>query len=194
MIGITGRNTRIIREFKRVYGDEVGFECENLLTDMPLDLSEYVLCHGVLYGKAPSEMSEAEFEETMYANYFNIVRFCDTLFEVNKSAKVVVIGSESGFKGSYDTAYAGSKAALHLYIETKHLKYPEQQIVGISPTIIADSGMTRRRTDLKECMEAGKHRRLGRWLLSDEVAQTVAFVLGNQAICNTVIRMTGGNW
>ena len=192
MIGVSGKNSTITKEFLKLIGEEE--IVYGAVTDLPLTCEKYFLCAGVLIGKSAETISDDEAWETFKINFVDIVRFCDKVFYNNKNAKICILGSESGNKGSYDTVYAGSKASLHLYIETKKLGYPDQHIVGVAPTIIEDSGMTQRRSDLHKVLERGSLRRLKRWLKAEEVARVANFALNEPSLCNTVIRMTGGNW
>jgi NAD(P)-dependent dehydrogenase (short-subunit alcohol dehydrogenase family) len=90
-------------------------------------------------------------------------------------------------------AYAGAKAALHLYVERKQLSSADQQLVAIAPTVIWDSGMTQRRPDLRELAARGEATRLGRWLKAREVAEQARQVLcgASPFLSNTIIRMRG---
>ena len=160
----------------------------------PIDCDEYLLCAGVLVGKRIGEMTQEEIDKTMSVNFSDVAAFCVKLFDYNKHAKVCIIGSASGVKGSYDMAYAGAKAAMHLYVESKRLTHPRQHLVCVAPTIISDSAMTERRTDLGDCMKRGRERRLGRWLRASEVAEIAYFAMHQPALCNTVIHAQGGNW
>ncbi len=193
MLGITGYHSSIAKAYPRGANAD-----REIIADRIENLSfvcdEYLLCGGVLHGKEITEISDEELAETFAVNYTSIAKFCDELFSVNKEAKVCIIGSESGVKGSYDMAYAGAKAALHLYVETKKLNFPEQNLVCVSPTIIEDSGMTQRRDDLKEVLKRGKQRRMGRWIKAEEVARIAHFALHEVALANTVIHVNGGCW
>lgn len=191
MIGITGRRSTIAQEFMKLTGCDPRYGSTG---DLPLDLPEYLLCAGVLVGKQSHNIKDDEAWQTMAVNYIDVARFCNRVFRRNPNAKICVIGSESGYNGSYDEVYAGSKAALGLYVKTKKLQYPGQHLVCVSPTIIEDSGMTKRRVDHEQAMKRGKDRRLGRWLNSKEVARVAAFALREPSMCNTVVHLTGGNW
>lgn len=188
MIGITGRRSSITQEFLNLCNDNVRF---GTLADLPYDLDKYLFCHGVLHGNSANEIDDAGAAESFMVNYLSIVRYLDVLFECNRSAKVCVIGSESGFSGSYDAAYAGAKAALHMYVQTKKLKYRKQHLVCVAPTIILDSSMTRNRDDLGDVIARGEMRRIGRWLNSEEVARVCNMALNEPSLCNQVIRMKG---
>lgn len=193
MLGITGYHSSIPVAYLKLDYPKLEFIAERI-ENLPFDCDEYLLCGGVLYGKSITEIDDGELSETFMVNYSSIAKFCDTLFDVNTRAKVCVIGSESGVKGSYDMAYAGAKAALHLYVETKKLITPIQNLVCVSPTIIEDSGMTQRRDDLREVLKRGRCRRMGRWIKAKEVARIAHFALHEVALANTVIHVNGGIW
>lgn len=191
MIGITGQRSSITKEFLKLTDEEPVFgNCNSL----PLDLDKYLLCAGVLTGKSAVEISGDEARDELFVNFLEPARFCEKVFEKNKRARICIIGSYSGISGSYDTIYAGSKAAIHLYVETKRLEFSEQHLVAVAPTIIENSGMTQRRKDLEETLRRGRQRRLGRWLRAEETARIAKFALEESALCNTVIRAGGGNW
>jgi NAD(P)-dependent dehydrogenase (short-subunit alcohol dehydrogenase family) len=85
----------------------------------------------------------------MAAQFHRTGGFCDRLFAHNPRPRMCLIGSESGFAGSFDMAYAGAKAALHLYVETKRLSSARiSSWSAIAPTIIWDTDMTQTRPDL----------------------------------------------
>jgi NAD(P)-dependent dehydrogenase (short-subunit alcohol dehydrogenase family) len=192
MIGIAGGQSSIAREFIALLPD--GEEpYVDRLNEMPFDLDRYLICTGFLAGKAISCIDPEEANLTWRKNFVDIARFCDRLFIVNPRARVCVIGSESGFEGSFDMAYAGAKAALHLYVETKRLKSPEQQLLAIAPCIISDSNMTQRRNDLRACEARGAATRHERWLTAREVAVQAhqALFIASCFLSNTVIRMRG---
>ena len=190
MIGIAGHRTTIAEEFVRLLADGTETIADRL-AELPLDLDRYLICTGYLAGKSLEAISLEEARRTWEKNFMEPARFCDRLFRVNHRARVCIIGSESGCRGSYDMAYAGSKAALHLYVETKRLEHPGQQLVAIAPTIIWDSGMTQRRNDLEALEARAGATQHGRWLTAREVAaQAVqALCVATPFLSNTVIRL-----
>ncbi len=153
----------------------------------------YLFCGGFLAGKNILHLTDDEFLETMDANFRSVIMACENIFADKPAARICVIGSESGLSGSYDMAYAGAKAAMHLYIETKRLS-AEQQLVGIAPSIIEDCGMTMRRPDQVRLEERSRLHPKGRFLKAAEVAALTHFLLyvDRGYITNTVIRMHGG--
>jgi NAD(P)-dependent dehydrogenase (short-subunit alcohol dehydrogenase family) len=193
MLGIAGFKSNIAQAFLGL--EPTGFQFKTARLDyLELDCDRYLICSGVLHGEPVAVMDEAALDETFKVNFSDVVKFCDVLFEVNAYAKVCVIGSESAVKGSFDMAYAGAKAALHLYVESKRLRTEHQHLVCVSPTIIEDSGMTTRRHDLSDVLLRGEKRRMKRWLQAEEVARVAHFALNERALSNTVIHITGGNW
>jgi NAD(P)-dependent dehydrogenase (short-subunit alcohol dehydrogenase family) len=163
---------------------------------MPISGERYLFCAGLIRQKRMTDQTEAEIAETFVVNAVSVIRECDRLLSINPKARICVIGSESAFKGSFDGAYASAKAALHRYVETKRLPFPDQQLVCVAPTCIVDTGMNKQRNaDGVKALEA---RRLEhpkqRWLQPIEVARMVHHLLcvDQGYTTNTVIRMNGG--
>lgn len=198
--GITGFRSTIAQEFcdvRQDNGEVVGFQEVHYNRDverLPLNLDRYLLCAGVLHGESATTITDAQIVESMSINMIKVIRFCDLLFQHNPVARVCIIGSMSGIAGSFDVTYAAAKAGVHMYVENKRLSWRDQHLVAVAPTIIADSGMTRRRKDLDATLKRGEERRLGRWLNAREVAKAAMFAIENDGVCNTVIKMNGGNW
>lgn len=192
-LGVTGHSSTITRAFLEAC-DYTAVAKARDPDGLPFFCDDYLLCAGVLHGRTIKELNEDERAETLRVNFSDVAAFCDKLFEENAKARVCVIGSHSGVKGSYDMAYAGAKAALHLYVETKELRTAEQHLVCVAPTVIEDSGMTWRRSDISATLQRGKARRLGRWLHAEEVARVAQYAINEPALCNAVINTTGGNW
>lgn len=162
---------------------------------LPLDANRYLFCQGVINPARIVDQSDLTVAKTFLVNAGRVIRDCDRILEANDKARIVVIGSESGFTGSFDGAYAASKSALHAYVETKRLRTPDQQLVCIAPTIIVDAGMTARRTDHKNLVERRMDHQKKRWLTSIEVARLIHFALYVDAgyLTGIVIRMNGGS-
>jgi NAD(P)-dependent dehydrogenase (short-subunit alcohol dehydrogenase family) len=191
-VGIGGARSTIAREFIKLLPDGAEPYCDRL-NELPLDCDRYLVCTGFLAGKAVSCISPEEAEATFRINFLDPARFCDRLLLHNPRARVCLIGSESGFAGSFDMAYAAAKAGLHLYVETKRLDHPEQQLVALAPTIIADSDMTQRRTDQNALAARAAATRHRRWLSAAEVAAQAyqALFIASPFLSNTVLRLHG---
>jgi NAD(P)-dependent dehydrogenase (short-subunit alcohol dehydrogenase family) len=191
-VGVAGATSTIAAEFCKLLPPTVEPYCDRLI-EMPDDLDRYLICTGFLSGKHVSCISNEEAETTFRRNFLEPARFCERVFLRNPQARICLIGSESGFRGSFDMAYAGAKAALHLYVETRQLAHPEQQLVCLSPTIIADSRMTEARSDHQAVEARARATRHGRWIKAREVAAQAyqALFIASPFLSNTVIRMRG---
>lgn len=161
---------------------------------MPSDADRYFFCAGLLRPKAIEFQSIDEVQESLWVNCGEIVAECDRLLRMNPAARICVMGSESGISWSYDGAYAAARAALHRYIETKPLLSPEQQLVGVAPSIIGDSGMTAARGDTANLKRRETEHPKRRFVTSIEVARLIKFLLYEDCgyITGTVIRVNGG--
>lgn len=194
MLGITGAKSTTAQALIELARSHDMIHRASIL-DMPIDLNRYFIATGYLKGKQLAGLSVGCSFMTWNLNYAAVGALCDRIIAVNDDARIVVMGSESGFAGSYDMAYAGAKAALHLYIETKRLRTPDQLLVALAPHIIADSGMTERRSDYAETMQRGAGTRIGRWITAAEVAKVAHWCLYEAPvfISNSIIRLEGGN-
>lgn len=163
---------------------------------MPLDGTRYLFCVGLIRQKRVADQTEQEIKESFDVNYYNVVNECDRLLELNPRARICVIGSESAFKGSFDETYANAKAALHQYVVTTRLRFPDQQLVCVAPTCVVGTKMNQQRNpDGVAALERRrvKHPKM-RWLSTMEVARMIHFLLcvDEGYTTNVVIRMNGG--
>lgn len=162
--------------------------------EMPIEAERYFYCQGLLRGKPMAEQTEDEIAEGMAVNATQVIHSCDFVLSVNDNARICVMGSESGYSGSYDETYAAAKQKLHQYVETKQLLSPRQQLVCVAPSIIGNCGMTVRRED-KDNLERRKEQHPKQQFLDAmEVARLVRFLLYEDRgyISGAVIRMHGG--
>lgn len=196
-VGVAGATSTIAKAFCSMLPEGVMPWCDRLaeFDDVSLGtIDRFLICTGYLAGKTLRELEPEEAQLTWLKNFVQPARFCDRLFALNPKARVCLIGSESGFAGSYDMAYAGAKAALHLYVQTKRLEHPGQQLVAIAPTVIWDTHMTQRRDDLAAVGRRFGATRHGRCLTAPEVAQQAyqALFAATPYLSNTIIRMGAG--
>lgn len=194
MIVITGWRSHIAEEFRTLLpADETPVWGKPVEEDVPLDADRYLFCQGLLRPKATADQSALETSEGWRVNYESIVDACQQILAANGAARICIIGSESGYRGSFDGTYAAAKRALHHFIETTALRSPAQQIVGISPWIVADTGMTERRADQAALKVRGKAHPKQRFLTAREVAVMAHFLLYGETdyVSGTVIRMHG---
>lgn len=193
LVGVTGFRSTITQEFLRLIPDADAVIAAPA-AELPLDCGRYVFCAGYLYGAAPLDMPPEEVVRTLQINLLEVISACERILAVNDAARICVIGSESGIVGSYDSIYAASKAALHHFIQTRALRTPRQQLVGIAPTVIEDSGMTLRRKDHANLAIKRAANPKKRFLAAIEVARLVHYLLfvDEGYLSGVVIRMNGG--
>jgi NAD(P)-dependent dehydrogenase (short-subunit alcohol dehydrogenase family) len=191
-ICITGWRSKIAEEFRALIpGDEEALWGKPLEPDFPR-ADRYLFCQGLLRPKRMEDQTQAERDESWLVNYISIATWCDWIFASNPRARVCVIGSESAYRGSFDEAYAVSKAALHRYVEGRKIG-PNQQLICISPGIIEDAGMTTRRKDTGNVIRRKALHPMKRFATSREVAELAYHLLYRQAyVSGTVVRMHGG--
>lgn len=191
MLGIVGQGSKIAEEFVALCGEP--WKGLRLSSDAS-ECDRFLVCTGLLVGLPLRAMLPDRIAETFARNFSDVAEWCDAVLATNPRARIVVIGSESGFSGGYDMAYAGAKAALHLYVETKKLS-PNQQLVAIAPGIIEDAGMTLRRIDHDTLVLKKAAHPMGRFCTSREVASLAEWLLGPDGgyVSGTVIRMNGGD-
>ena len=190
-VGIVGYKTSIAKAFMSL---RRGILYRSLRCNTQVhDLDAYLICCGYLAGKSLSEISHAEADETWHVNFLYPAELIEVLVAKNDHVRICVIGSESGISGSFDMAYAGAKAAMHLYIQTKQLRTPAQQLFGIAPHIIADSGMTERRRDQDRVKAAASRHRAARHISAMEVAAVAADGLfgPSRFLSNAIIPLRG---
>lgn len=193
MIVITGWRSQIAIEFRKALPVEEAAMPGSAVGGRMPKAGRYLFCQGLLRPKQATEQSDAEIAEGVKVNYSSIVRACREIFAENDAARVCIIGSESGYRGSFDGVYAAAKMALHRFVETERLK-PRQQLVAISPGIVSDAGMTIRRNDLDNLERRRAEHPKGRFLTSREVAEVAYFALygASDYLSGTIIRLHGG--
>jgi NAD(P)-dependent dehydrogenase (short-subunit alcohol dehydrogenase family) len=165
------------------------------LTDLVLSCDRIVLAHGCISPKPYKEMTEKEILYSMKVNLLSIVKIIEIAL-ANPQVRIAVVGSESGLKSSRAVVYGLAKAALHKYIEEKKIKYPDQQLVCVAPSLIGDTGMTIRRHDQDKVQEVIANHPKKRALLAKEVSQMIYYLLFTDLgyTSNVVIHMNGGKF
>lgn len=185
MIGVTGVRTTIVMQLAKLSGHEVErIDCDLAWFTSPVRIppsaKHFVLAAGMLHSKPLREQTEADIHDSLAVNLITPMRICDAILDTVPEARICVIGSVSGFNGSYDGTYAAAKAGLHAYVKNKPVSL-RQQIFALAPTIIADSGMTVRRMDYPEVL--GRRPSIS----AKRVAQEIhSYLFGNSLASNFI--------
>ena len=202
-LAVAGRRTTIVQELMKLLppGEDVREWPRyqpgdpNIGNDYAaLEADRHVLATGILWDNPIMCQPWPEIKESLFVNLILPVKLCEAVIRSNPRARICVVGSESGIKGSYDTTYALAKAALHRYVETRRVG-AHQQLVCVAPTIIWDSGMTQRRKDKDLLSERAKSWPKGRLLMAAEVAAVIYALLyvASDYMTNVVVPIDGGN-
>ena len=201
MLGVTGIKTTIVARLQALVPDEDvvwcgggldSFDRDQVLGGVRLDCDRYLLAQGYMEPARISEQDADTIRTSLAVNLVSLVQICEAVLDANPRARICVVGSQSAYRGSYDTTYAVAKAGLHAYVEFRALG-PKQQLVGIAPAIIEDAGMTTRRSDPERVAAKAKQHPKQRHLMTQEVADMVHHLLyvDRGYTSNTVIRMDG---
>lgn len=190
-IGVVGHKSAIAQDFMAMQKRHHEF-VTGRAEEIAWTHDAYLICCGSLVGKSLSEMTEAQANLTWQNNFFLPAKLCEQVLRRNDKARICVIGSMSGCQGSYDMAYAGAKAALHLYVERTKIR-PEQRLFGLAPAIISDAGMTTRRKDEDRVQARARAHRTGRHVTVREVAimASLGLFTATTFVSNTVIKLGG---
>lgn len=191
---ITGWRSAIAEAFRALLPEtETPLWGKPLEPDFPTGHERYLFCHGLLRPKRMEDQSQTEREEGWAVNAGSVIWQCEEILRANAGARICIIGSESGYRGSFDEVYACAKRAVHSYVETRRLNHPGQQLVAISPGIVEDCGMTLRRRDVRNLTRRRLEQPKRRFLRAAEVAEMACELLYWQDyVTGTVIRMHGG--
>ena len=194
MIAIRGAGSTIVQQLLPLLPEGEESKAISRFADMPTDCERYLFCAGVLRAKKAQDQSPDEMTEGFHVNLWQVVTDCERILAGNAKARICIIGSESGFSGSFDGVYAVAKGEIHRYVEKTRLKSPHQQLICIAPSIISDTGMTSRRDDKSNLLERRALHPKQRFLKALEVARLVHYVLYVDLgyLSGTVIRMNGG--
>ena len=154
------------------------------------------LFHGTLSDKEHLKKNYKEIINQVTINLLSIINICEISLKYNSEAKIFIMGSESGIKGSYDIIYGLTKSAIHKYVEERKIKKKNQQLLCIAPSTIIDSKMTLSRKDLNDVKRSAKNNPKGRGLSSKELSNLIYNLsfLNTDYLSNTVINVNGGKF
>jgi hypothetical protein len=206
---IIGKNSKIAKEFiKKVSKSktiikpsktewdmkDIDFDLNKInqikKVDKILLLQSVISSTPVLKRKSPDILSQVSI------NLLSVIKVCEIALQYNRHVKIIILGSESGIKGSFDIIYALTKAAIHKYVEERKIKYSKQQLLCIAPSTIIDANMTVKRKDGHNVARSIKNNPKKRGVLSKEVSNLIYSLFYEQTdyLSNIVIRLDGGKF
>ena len=124
------------------------------------------------------------------------IKICEISLKYNPNARIIIVGSESGLKGSYDIVYGLSKASINKYVEERQILKKGQQLICIAPSTIVDGNMTLNRKDKQNVRKSIKINPKKRGLFSKEVSKLIYDISFNNTdyLTNVVINVNGGKF
>ncbi len=154
------------------------------------------LCHSILSNKKHLSKSENEINSQLNINLLSKIKICEISLKFNPKARIFIIGSESGLKGSYDIIYALTKSSLNKYVEERKILYKDQQLICIAPSTIIDGKMTLNRKDVKKVKNLVKKNPKRRGLYSKEISKLIYDLSfeNTDYLTNVVININGGKF
>ncbi|MBA6342128.1 SDR family oxidoreductase [Colwellia sp. MB02u-10] len=191
-------------EYITTYGRQnadIIFDAENIETEIieslfDLDYDVYVFNLGYLQPKRIKDQSSSNIIKSLSINALFTIKSCEYIFDNNPKARIFIIGSESGKKGSFDTSYFLAKSMLRSYTKERKLSFEDQQLLLVSPSTIEDGKMTSSRSDTETLETYKQIHPKRRFLDSSEVSQLLFDLIKNPStyLCNTEIELNGGKF
>ncbi len=161
---------------------------------LPNRYSLFLIMAGWLQSKKISEQKYDDITNSYLINSAGPIIASDLILEHDPNARVFIMGSESGRKGSFDMTYAASKSSLRMYVKTKSLGI-KQQLLLISPSTVEDMGMTLRRTDQNRLASYMDSHPKKRFLRMEELADLIINLYYSTIyLTNTEIEINGGKF
>ena len=154
------------------------------------------LCHSTLSDEEHLLKNDNEIHKQLNINLLSKIKICEISLKYNPKARIFIIGSESGLKGSYDIVYGLSKASINKYVEERKIFNKGQQLICIAPSTIIDGKMTLKRKDLKNVHKSVINNPKRRGLYSKEISKLIYDLSFNNTdyLTNTVINVNGGKF
>ena len=155
-----------------------------------------MLLQSVISSKPFLKRKQRDILQQVSINLLSIIKICEIALQSNRNVKIIILGSESGIKGSHDIIYGLAKTSIHKYVEERKIKYKDQQLICVSPSTIIDTNMTKKRKDKINVIKSIKTNPKKRGLISSEIADLIynIFYHTTDYLTNTVIRVDGGKF
>ena len=189
------KNNFIFKPSKKIWNmKNIDFNSKKI--NLIKKVNKILLLHSVISSTPFLKRRSLDIVSQISINLLSVVKICEVALQHNKKVKIIILGSESGIKGSFDIVYSLTKAAIHKYVEERKIKYPEQQLICLAPSTIIDSHMTIKRKDKRNIQKSIINNPKKRGILSKEISNLIYALFYEQTnyISNTVIRIDGGKF
>ena len=206
---VTGGSSKIGKEFIKLLPKNIVINnpkrsewdlSKNKLNKKQLNLikksDKIVILHSKLSSKSHLKKSLKDITNQICINLTSIIRICEIALNTNPKARIIILGSESGLKGSYDIIYALTKSSIHKYVEERKIKYKDQQLLCLAPSTISDGKMTLKRKDKKNVKKSININPKKRGINSKEISIFIYKLLFEitDYVSNTTIHINGGKF
>jgi NAD(P)-dependent dehydrogenase (short-subunit alcohol dehydrogenase family) len=206
---IIGKSSKISTEFlKKIKKNNIFFlptskqwnmqniDFEESKIDLIKKADKILLLQSVICATPFLKRKTFEVNNQVNINLLSVIKICEIALMNNKKVKIIILGSESATKGSFDVIYALTKAAVHKYVEERKITWPKQQLICIAPSTIIDAGMTIRKKDKKNVIKSIANNPKKRGLLSKEISNLIysLFYDNTNYLTNVVIKVDGGKF
>lgn len=106
--------------------------------------TSFVNCAAILPAIPIGESTAASLTDIFNVNVISPMLICSQLVgRMSPGGAIILVGSISGFKGSYDDPYAATKGAIHSLVKTLALKFaPDARVIGLAPGMTDGTQMT----------------------------------------------------
>ena len=182
-------------------GPDIIFDSSNLAPEaisslLVHDYDFYVINSGLLTAQNFLTQPKIQLLNSVTINLLAPVYIAESILTKKAAAKVFIIGSESGRKGSFDITYFLCKAAIRAYVRQRYLNEQNQQLLLFSPATIEDAGMSTRRSDPERIAEYRQMHPKKRLLESREMAAVLRKFMSKDFsyISNVEIEINGGKF
>ena len=206
---VTGSSSKIGKEFIKLLPKNIVINnpkrsewdlSKNKFNKKQLNLiknsDKIVILHSKLSSKSHLKKSLKDITDQICINLTSIIRICEIALSTNPKARIIILGSESGLKGSYDIIYALTKSSIHKYVEERKIKYKDQQLLCLAPSTISDGKMTLKRKDKKNVKKSININPKKRGINSKEISIFIYKLLFEitDYVSNTTIHINGGKF
>ena len=188
-----------IEQFGRFTNPSIDFTSKNL-DELIIKFLEYntskkfLIFSGFLQTKSIMNQTYNEKIKSNLINASGPVLISEYILERIEDAEIIIMGSESGFKGSYDLSYALAKSSLRMYVKQRCVK-KNQKILLISPSTVNDLGMTERREDIKRLEKYKNQHPKKRFINCQELVDLIDYLFkATTYLTNTEKELYGGKF
>jgi NAD(P)-dependent dehydrogenase (short-subunit alcohol dehydrogenase family) len=167
------------------------------LTGFDTKIDSFINSAGIALGKPIWDTDFQEASNIINVNLISPMLVCGALHNNFKiGAAVILISSQSSFRGGWDDIYNASKGGINSFIKSFAIKMaPNVRVIGIAPGITNNTRMTneRKMNDLHKIQLDIPLRRLAN---VEEISDLTLALLGNAGAYMTgcIVDINGGNY